>query len=63
MFGDATPFVAALLTIIAYVGLVKYALGFPELEHDIDISVLPETGPTVKAGLYYLLPWSCWCGA
>ncbi len=56
VFGDASPFIAALLTIIAYVGLVKYALGFPELEHDIDISVLPETGPTVKAGLYYLLP-------
>ncbi len=56
VFGDASPFIAALLTVIAYVGLVKYALGFPELEHDIDISVLPETGPTVKAGLYYLLP-------
>jgi len=56
VFGDASPFVAAFLIVIAYVGLVKYALGFPELERDIDISVLPETGPTVKAGLYYLLP-------
>jgi TRAP transporter 4TM/12TM fusion protein len=56
VFGDASPFVAALLVVIAYVGLVKYALGFPELERDIDITVLPETGPTVKAGLYYLLP-------
>ena len=56
VFGDATPFIAAVLIIIAYVGLVKYAIRFPELETDLEIKELPETAPTVKAGLYYLLP-------
>ena len=56
VFGDATPFVAAVLIIIAYVALVKYAIRFPELETDMEIKELPETAPTVKAGLYYLLP-------
>jgi TRAP transporter 4TM/12TM fusion protein len=56
VFGDATPFLAAVLIIIAYVALVKYAIRFPELETDMEITELPETAPTVKAGLYYLLP-------
>ena len=56
VFGDATPYVAAVLIIIAYVALVKYAIRFPELETDMEITELPETAPTVKAGLYYLLP-------
>ncbi|NIP46753.1 MAG: TRAP transporter fused permease subunit [Gammaproteobacteria bacterium] len=55
-FGAATPWIAAVLIIAAYVGLVKYAIGFPELETSLEIKELPETGPTVKAGLYYLLP-------
>jgi TRAP transporter 4TM/12TM fusion protein len=55
-FGDATPWIAAALIIVAYVGLVKYAIGFPELDTSMEIKELPETGPTVKAGLYYLLP-------
>jgi len=55
-FGDATPYIATVALIIAYVGLVKYATKFPELETSIEIDVLPETGPTVKAGLYFLLP-------
>jgi TRAP transporter 4TM/12TM fusion protein len=56
VFGDATLYVAAVLIVIAYVGLVKYAIRFPELETDMEITELPETAPTVKAGLYYLLP-------
>jgi TRAP transporter 4TM/12TM fusion protein len=56
VFGAAASWIAAVLIVFAYVGLVKYSMRFPELAHDIDISVLPETGPTVKAGLYYLLP-------
>ncbi len=62
-FGDATPWVVAVLLVIAYVGLVKYAIGFPELATDLEIRELPETGPTVKAGLYYLLPVMVlvWC--
>ena len=56
VFGDATPFMAAVLIVIAYVALVKYAIRFPELATDMEIQELPETAPTVKAGLYYLLP-------
>ena len=55
-FGAATPWVASVLIVIAYVALVKYAINFPELETSLEITELPEPGPTVKAGLYYLLP-------
>ncbi len=62
-FGAATPWIAAVALAIAYAGLVKYATKFPELEHEIEISELPLPGPTVKAGLYYLLPvvLLVWC--
>lgn len=54
--GDATPYVATGLLIVAFAGLVKYAAGYPDLSMSDDIEVLPEAGPTIKAGLYYLLP-------
>ncbi len=54
--GAATPWVSTVLLLISYVGLLKYAANFPELETSERIDVLPEVGPTVKAGLYYLLP-------
>ena len=62
-FGAATPWIAAVLVFMAYVGLVKYSTLFPALGTDIEITQLPETGPTVKAGLYYLLPvvLLVWC--
>ena len=56
VFGDAMPWVAAVLLTVAYVGLLKFSAKFPELETTLEITELPETGPTVKAGLYYLLP-------
>jgi TRAP-type uncharacterized transport system fused permease subunit len=55
-FGAATPWIASVLIVITYVALVKYATNFPELETSLEITELPEPGPTVKAGLYYLLP-------
>ena len=55
-FGDATPWIATMLLVVAYVGLVKYGARFPELETTMEITELPESGPTIKAGLYYLLP-------
>ncbi len=62
-FGDATPWIAAVAMIIAYVGLVKYAVRFPELATDMEIDVLPPAGETIKAGLYFLLPvfLLVWC--
>ena len=55
-FGDATPWIATLLLVVAYVGLLNYGARFPELETSMEITELPEAGPTIKAGLYYLLP-------
>ena len=48
-----------LLVVIAYIGLIAYACRFPELEMDdpnAEVLELPEVGPTVKSGLYFLLP-------
>lgn len=47
------------LLLLAYVGLVWYAAQYPELQLDdpeTDVTQLPEVGPTVKAGLHFLLP-------
>ncbi|MDJ0943280.1 MAG: TRAP transporter permease [Kiloniellales bacterium] len=61
--GAATPYVAVLLLCLAYLALLKYATRHPELEVMERIDVLPEPGPTIKAGLYYLLPLVVliWC--
>jgi TRAP transporter 4TM/12TM fusion protein len=62
-FGAATPWIAIVLLVAGYVGLLKYATLFPELDTDLEIRELPEPGPTIKAGLYYLLPvvLLVWC--
>ena len=57
--GDAAIYIVAALVAVAYIGLLKYATAHPELEMDDPnnpVLELPETGPTVKAGLYFLLP-------
>ncbi len=57
--GDAAIYIVAVLVAGAYVGLLKFATTYPELEWDDPNNPLleiPETGPTVKAGLYFLLP-------
>jgi TRAP transporter 4TM/12TM fusion protein len=57
--GDAAIYIVSVLVAIAYIGLLKYATTHPELEMDDPnnpVLELPETGPTVKAGLYFLLP-------
>ena len=63
VFGAATPWIAAAALAFAFAGLVKYGTNFPELETEIEITELPLTGPTIKAGLYYLLPvvLLVWC--
>src|SRR5690606_35092889 len=49
----------------AYVWLVRVAARSPDLPQDIDINnpVLPKAWPTVRAGLYYLIPIGVliWC--
>ncbi len=61
--GAATPWIAAVVLAVAYVGLLKYAARFPALDTGTDITHCPEPAPTVKVGLYYLLPVAVlvWC--
>ncbi len=57
--GDAAIYIVGVLVTVAYVGLLKFATTYPELQMDDPddpVLELPETGPTVKAGLYFLLP-------
>ena len=44
---------------MVYIGLIRYSIRYPDLEiddHHIELIELPETVPTVKSGLHYLLP-------
>ncbi|AVR89834.1 TRAP transporter permease [Thauera aromatica] len=57
--GDASSLVIALLMFATYIGLLWYAARLPELhmdDPDTPLTELPETGPVLKTGLYYLLP-------
>ncbi|MGB5764539.1 MAG: TRAP transporter permease [Sedimenticolaceae bacterium] len=57
--GDAAIYIVSVLVGAAYVGLLKFATKYPELEMDDPddpVLELPETGPTVKSGLHFLLP-------
>ena len=57
--GGGAIYIVALLVAAAYVGLLKFAARYPELEMDDPddpVLQLPEIGPTVKVGLYFLLP-------
>ncbi|RKR79642.1 TRAP transporter permease [Marinobacter nauticus] len=59
VLGEAAPWVLGPILVLIYAGLVGYATRFPELEEDDpnkEMTELPEVGPTVKTGLYYLLP-------
>lgn len=59
VFGDAAVWVLGPLILLVYVLLVGYATRFGDLEEDDPESAmdeLPEVGPTVKTGLYFLLP-------
>ncbi|MEQ8966567.1 MAG: TRAP transporter permease [Azospirillaceae bacterium] len=64
--GPATPWVVALCLLAVYVALAWYATRYPVLALDdpnAPIIKLPEVGPTVKSGLYFLLPIGVlvWC--
>jgi len=57
--GDAAMWVLAPALVLAYIGLLAYACRFPDLEADDPgkaMESLPPVGPTVKTGLYFLLP-------
>ncbi len=54
--GKGTIYIAAILLLLAYLLLLWVACKVPELERDFEIRELPEFGPTVQSGLYFLLP-------
>lgn len=59
ILGDGASVVIAVLLFAAYVGLIWFAARYPELELDdpnAEVVELPETGPTVKSGLHFILP-------
>ncbi|PPE68002.1 TRAP transporter permease [Caldimonas caldifontis] len=58
-FGDGAIWVVGLGVLAAYIGLLWFGTRQPELELDdpnAPVFELPETGPTLKSGLHYLLP-------
>ena len=65
MLGEAAPWVLGFLLAALYVGCLRIAARCPDLPQDIDVKnpVLPETWPTVKAGLHFLIPFGMliWC--
>ena len=55
----AAPWILAVLIGVVYVGLIMFGARYPELELDdpnSPVVSLPETGPTVKSGLHFILP-------
>ncbi|MHB0775838.1 TRAP transporter permease [Halomonas sp. WWR20] len=59
VMGEAAPWVITAVLAIVYIGLLKVASHYPELEEDDptqEVTTLPQTRPTVMVGLYYLLP-------
>lgn len=59
VMGDYAPWVLGPAVLAIYIGLVAYSTRFPPLEIDdpeAAMDTLPPVGPTVKTGLYFLLP-------
>ncbi len=59
MTGDWSTLVIGVLMLGAYIGIIRYAAGYPELHMDRPdekMEYLPEIGPTLKSGLHFLLP-------
>ncbi len=57
--GEMSFLVIGLLMLATYIGLVRYSAHQPELHMDdpsAPLTELPEIAPTLKTGLYYLLP-------
>jgi len=65
MAGNAAPWILSFLLGALYVWTVYLASKCPDLPPDIDVDnpVQPETWPTVKAGLHFLIPIGTliWC--
>tara|TARA_R110000787_G_scaffold63679_4_gene143482 strand:- start:45484 stop:48105 length:2622 start_codon:yes stop_codon:yes gene_type:complete len=59
LFGDNAGWILSIALLAIYVGLVKFASQYPDLELDdpnAEVVELPLMGATAKTGLHYLLP-------
>ncbi|WP_097459785.1 TRAP transporter permease [Mangrovitalea sediminis] len=56
VFGSSATWILGAALMLVYVGLVAFASRLPDLDEDPEFDVLPEAAPTIKSGLYYLLP-------
>ncbi len=57
--GDMAIYIVGAFVLAVYLALLKFSARYPELEMDDPnnpVLELPEAGPTVKVGLYFLLP-------
>ncbi|MBB4267002.1 TRAP transporter permease [Roseospira visakhapatnamensis] len=54
--GDATPWIAASVLLIAHVALVWVVSRVPPMPETAEITEVPAAGPTVLSGLHFLLP-------
>ena len=66
IFGEHSILAISSLIAATYIYLIKFQSNYPELEKDDPdkpVVELPETGPTVKSGLHYLIPIAVlvWC--
>lgn len=65
VFGADAIWVMAVILLLAHVALLWDAARHPDLPQDIDIDhpVLPDTWPTIRAGLHFLIPIGVliWC--
>jgi TRAP-type uncharacterized transport system fused permease subunit len=65
LFGAAAPWIVGGLLLALHVALLRIAARYPDLPDSIDVDnpVLPDTWPTVRAGLHFLIPIGTliWC--
>ncbi len=57
--GEGAIYIIVVMLFAAYLGLLRFGSGYPELKMEdpnAPIVSLPESGPTVRVGLHYLLP-------
>lgn len=63
--GNSAIYILLALLLALYLGLVKLSANHPDLPNDISVNnpVKPAIWPTVRAGLYYLIPIAIlvWC--
>lgn len=56
---DTAIYIVGVAVLASYIGLIRFSARYPLLEMDdpnAPVMELPEVGPTVKVGLYFLLP-------